>query len=249
MKNLRKNRTILVTGGSKGIGRSICIEFLKQGEDVVFTYRKKDRFYTSLIKSQSNFKSKILGIKCDSSKIENLNKLKKIIKKKFKKIDVLVNNVGDAIKRTKFEKSSDKLWQESIKVNLMSTVRTTKIFLDLLKKAKNSSVINIGSIAGKNPSSGDSLHYAVTKSSLSTFTKGLAVELSGIRVNCVAPSVVDTSFQKRLSSKKRLKRIVKSTPLNRIGYPKDVSNMVIFLSSKKATFINGETIYVAGGRQ
>ena len=118
-----------------------------------------------------------------------------------------------------------------------------------MKKAKNSSVINIGSIAGKNPSSGDSLHYAVTKSSLSTFTKGLAVELSGIRVNCVAPSVVDTSFQKRLSSKKRLKRIVKSTPLNRIGYPKDVSNMVIFLSSKKATFINGETIYVAGGRQ
>ena len=92
-----------------------------------------------------------------------------------------MNNVGDAIKRTKFEKYSDKIWQESIKVNIMSTVMTTKIFLDLLKKAKNSSVINIGSIAGKNPSSGDSLHYAVAKSALKNFTKGLAVELKNIR--------------------------------------------------------------------
>ena len=249
MKKIKKNRTILVTGGSKGIGRSICIEFLKQGEDVIFTYRKKDNSYNSLMKTQLNFKGEILGVKCDSSEIYNLNQLKKFIKKKYKKIDVLVNNVGDAIKRTKFEKSKDKLWLDSIKLNLMSTVRTTKIFLELLKKVKNSCIVNIGSIAGKNPSSGDSLHYAVTKSALATFTKGLAVELKGVRVNCVAPSVVDTNFQTRLSSKKRLKKIVKSTPLNRIGYPKDVSNMVVFLSSKKATFINGETIYVAGGRQ
>ena len=67
MKKIKKNRTILVTGGSKGIGRSICIEFLKQGEDVIFTYRKKDNSYNSLLKTQLNFKGEILGVKCDSS--------------------------------------------------------------------------------------------------------------------------------------------------------------------------------------
>ncbi len=246
---LKKNKTILVTGGSKGIGRSICIDFLKNGENVVFTYRKKDNFSVSLENIQLTYGGSILGVRCDSEKMGDLIKLKKTFKRKFKNLDVLINNVGDAIQRSKFENSTDKLWQRTLNVNLISTIRTSKIFLDLLKKTKNSCIINIGSIAGKNPSSGDSLHYAVAKSALKNFTKGLAFELKNIRVNCIAPSIIETNFQTRLSSKKRLIRIIKTTPLKRIGKPDDVSNMVTFISSSKASYINGQIIYISGGRQ
>ncbi len=246
---LKKNRTILVTGGSKGIGRSICIEFLKNGENVVFTYRKKDNFSTSLENIKQKYGGSILGMQCDSEKLSDLVKLRRSFKRKFKTLDVLINNVGDAIQRSKFENSTDELWQRTLNLNLISTIRTTKIFLDLLKKTKNSCIVNIGSIAGKNPASADSLHYAVAKSALKNFTKGLAVELRNIRVNCVAPSIVETNFQKRLSSNKRIKRIIKSTPLKRIGKPEDVSNMVSFICSSKASYINGEIIYISGGRQ
>ena len=200
------------------------------------------------MKTQLNFKGEILGVKCDSSEICNLNQLKKFIKKKYKKIDVLVNNVGDAIKRTKFEKSKDKLWLDSIKLNLMSTVRTTKIFLELLKKVKNSCIVNIGSIAGKNPSSGDSLHYAVTKSALATFTKGLAVELKGVRVNCVAPTLTKTDLAKGILRNERIEEnISEKHPLKKICEASDVSGMVNFLVSRDAKMVTGQIMRVDSG--
>ena len=243
-----KGKNVLVTGASKGIGRAICLEFLKLGANVFFTFRKKDSFSESLKKAKFRFSGKIYVIKCDANKIQNLKKLQKLVKKNIYKLDVLVNNVGDAFKRSKFENSKDDLWQKNINLNLMSAVRTTRFFLKMLKKSHSPCIINIGSIAGKNPGSGDSLHYSVSKSALEIFTRGLAKELKGFRVNCVAPSAIDTNFQKRLSSKKRLNKIIKATSLGRIGRPEEVSDLVVFLSSDAATYINGETIYLSGGR-
>ena len=253
MKNMNnkfsfKNKIVLVTGGSKGIGRSICLEFLNLGATVFFTYRKNDTTYKSLKNLGLKYKDKIKGLKCDSSNIQNLKKLSKEIKKNSNRIDILINNVGDAFARSKFINSDDNLWQKNINLNLMSAVRTTKLFLNMLKKSKKPCIINMGSIAGKTTGSGDSLHYAVSKTALEVLTKGLAKELRGFRVNCVAPSAIDTNFQKRLSTKKRLRKIIRSTPLGRIGFSEDISNLVTFLCSDAATYINGETIYITGGR-
>ena len=90
--------------------------------------------------------------------------------------------------------------------------------------------------------------YYTPHDALEVLTKGLAKELRGFRVNCVAPSAIDTNFQKRLSTKKRLRKIIQSTPLGRIGFSEDISNLVTFLCSDAATYINGETIYITGGR-
>ena len=183
--------------------------------------------------------------------IQKINKKKNLIlliKKKNKKINILVNNIGDALKRSTFVKSNDKLWIDSFDINFLSAVRTTRAFLKTFKKNKNSSIINIGSIAGKSGGSKDSLHYGSSKAALHIFTKGLAKEIKGVRVNCVAPSAIDTNFQKRLSSKKRLKKIIENTPLKRIGTSNEVAKLVIFLASNKASYINGEVIFISGGR-
>ena len=243
-----RDKTVLVTGGSKGIGRSICIDFAKLGANVFFTYRKKDKSYHTLTSLKFYGEKNIIGIRNSSTKEKFIYKIMKKIKKKNKKINILVNNIGDALKRSTFVKSNDKLWIDSFVINFLSAVRTTRAFLKTFKKNKNSSIINIGSIAGKSGGSKDSLHYGSSKAALHIFTKGLAKEIKGVRVNCVAPSAIDTNFQKRLSSKKRLKKIIENTPLKRIGTSNEVAKLVIFLASNKASYINGEVIFISGGR-
>ncbi len=241
-------KVVLVTGGSRGIGRSICIKFAELGAKVIFSYRKN----TSKVKSLQNLNfegsGQITGLRLPSLKDKDIKIFLKKTKKNYKQINFLINNIGDAIKRSSFLKSNEKLWLDNIEINLFSAVRFSKNLLKIFGKKKIYSIINIGSTAGKNGGQGDSLHYGVAKSALHTLTIGLAKELKNIRVNCVAPSAIDTSFQKRLSSKERINKIIKSTPAGRIGKADEVSNVVVFLCSEDSSYVNGEIIYVTGGR-
>jgi len=241
-----KNKTVLVTGGSKGIGRSICLHFARLGAKTIFTFRKKDNSVKSLLKIKFERKKTVYGYK-----VSNLNNnphyLLKEIRKKHKEIHFLINNVGDAIKRTSFKKSSPKLWNESYITNLQSTVETTRALLKNFNNNKIRTIINIGSVAGKSGGQGDSLHYGVMKSAIHTFSVGLSRELKNTRVLCVAPNAINTSFQKRLSSKERIRKIKSNNALNRLGTAEEVSNLVLFLCSEKASYLNGEVIYITGG--
>ena len=243
-----KNQSVLVVGGSKGIGRSISIKFAEKGAKVYFTSRKKDKFFKSL--NLVNFPNggKTYGFISSLKSEAQIWVLLKKIKKKSSNINVLINNVGDAIKRSSFINSSDDLWLKTIDTNLLITVRTTRLYLKLFKNTSKKSIVNIGSVAGRSGGEGDSLHYGTSKAALHIFSTGLAKELKDTRVNCVAPSIIDTNFQKRLSSKKRLKKIISSTPAKRIGKPDEVANVVTFLSSQEASYINGEVVVISGGR-
>ena len=240
-----KRQVVLVTGGSRGIGREIVKRFIKSGSKVYFTYKNSN--IKKLIKLNILKNKNLIPIKCDMSNINQINKIKKILNRE-KKIDILINNVGDVIKRTSFLNSDDKLWQNALDLNLMSAVRTTRIASKLLMKSKNGVIINISSIASKTGGGGDSLHYSVAKAAMNIFTKGLAKELKKIRVIGVAPSAVNTNFQKKYSSKQRLKRIIKETPMGRIGSPEEIAEFIYFVSSSKTSFLSGETIFITGGR-
>ena len=244
-----KQKNIFITGGSRGIGLSMVKKFAEKGDKVYFTYLKSKKSYFKKIGILS--KQNIIPIKCDMTKLSSINKLKKILGKE-KKIDVLVNNVGDVVRRSSFLQSTDRLWQDTLNLNLLSAVRTTKIMVRKLLKSDNPVVINISSIASKVGGSGDSLHYGVSKSGINTFTSGLAREFKKfsfhIRVVAIAPSIVDTDFQKKYSSKKRLKRLISETPMGRIGTPQEIAELVYFISSSKVSFLSGETIFVGGGR-
>ena len=219
----------------------------KKNAEVIFTYRKNDISVKSLINFSKNYNHKILGYKVNNLSDKSLKILLKKIKKKHKKINFLINNIGNAIRRTKFNKSSDELWLESLEINLMSAVRITKCVLNLFANYQLSSIVNIGSIAGKTFGQGDSLHYGVAKSALHGFTVGLSKELKKTRVNCVAPNAVNTDFQKRNSSAQRIKNIINKNKSGRLATSEEVASLVMYLCSNKAEFIDGQIIFMTGG--
>ena len=224
-----KQTIVLITGGSSGIGLETAKKFIYSGSKVYVTYlRDKNQN----LKKLNIFKNKnLIPIKCDMKKLKEIKKLKDILKKE-KKIDVLVNNVGDAVKRSSFLKSDDKLWESAININLLSAVRTTHALISLILKSNNGVIVNISSIAARTGGGGDSLHYGTSKAAMNGFTTGLAREFRTLRVIGIAPSIVDTDFQKRHSSKKRLQNVINATPLGRIATPLEIAEVIHFVSSR-----------------
>lgn len=238
-----KNKNILITGGSKGIGRKTAEIFLSLGAKVTITYRKDDNTVKSLKKMGINC------IKLDSLADSYTKNLSKFLAKN-KKLDILINNVGDAVKRTAFEVSDIQTWRKSFELNFFTTITTTFLALPYLKKSASGNIINISSIAAATTGAGDSLHYGVAKAAINSFTHGLAKELGqyNIRVNAVAPSIIDTDFQSRHSSKDRISKIISQTPLGKIGNVDEVAWPIIFLCSSYSSYISGECLYIDGGR-
>tara|TARA_B100001250_G_scaffold393015_1_gene395360 strand:- start:1219 stop:1941 length:723 start_codon:yes stop_codon:yes gene_type:complete len=240
---MKKIKNILITGGSRGIGRELVKFFAKKKFNVFYTYKKN-----SNLKQINNPYSNIYPIKCNMENQSNIKKLIKIIKKKKLKLNILINNAGDVFQRSKFSNSSDELWRKSINLNLLSSVYLTKGLLPQIVKSKHSVIINISSISARIGGGGDSMHYGVAKAGLNAFTIGLAKELKNIRVIGIAPSIIDTDFQRKHSTKKRISKIIKQTPLGRIGNVEDVRNLVDFLVSNRSSYLSGEIIYLSGGR-
>lgn len=236
MENKKK---ILITGGSRGIGKELVNFFSNKNFIVYYTYYKTKPSYT--------IKKNIKPMKCN---LENLNDVKKLIlnlKKKKIKLNFLINNAGNVFKRSSFKKSTQQLWQKTLNLNLISPIILTNGLMPIFEK-KKSVIINISSISSRIGGGGDSMHYGVAKAAINAFTIGLAKELNNIRVVAIAPSIIDTDFQKKHSSKKRLKKIIKETPVGRIGNVEDIRNLVEFLISEKSSYISGEVIYLSGGR-
>ncbi|MDO8463213.1 MAG: SDR family NAD(P)-dependent oxidoreductase [bacterium] len=232
-------RTALVTGGTKGIGRAIADALTSAGARVWVTARTMPAVSTSAV------------IVCDAVDPAAIAALADHLGGECASLDILVNNVGDAVRRSSFTASDDTLWRAALDTNLLSTVRTTHALLSLLTASTHAVIVNVSSIAARTGGSGDSLHYAVAKAGVDAFTIGLAKELGprGVRVVGVAPSVIATDFQARHSTADRTDRIIAQTPLGRVGTPDDVASVVAFLASDAARYISGETVLVSGGRR
>ncbi|MBF0371887.1 MAG: SDR family oxidoreductase [Alphaproteobacteria bacterium] len=244
-------RAVLVTGGSKGIGRA-CVEiFAAQGARVAFTWHSDANAAADLDAWAARRGHRVRGIRSDARDPAAYAPLREAVRGfTGGGLDVLVNNAGDAIRRSSFAASDDALWTDSLSLNLMSAVRACHTFLDLLKASEAGVVVNVSSIAAVTTGAGDSLHYGVAKAALDTFTKGLARETDGgaLRVVGVAPSAIATDFQTRLSSAERLDRIVAQTPAGRIGTAEEVGAVIAFLASPLAGYVSGAVLPITGGR-
>ena len=247
--NKFRNKNILVTGGSKGIGRACVESFSAAGAKVIFTYRSDDDSLKTLLERYD--RDIMVGVQFNSLHYDSYPRFVDTVKDFVgNKLDVLVNNVGDPIRRSSFEESDDDLWNDCLSINLLTTIKATRLFLPMLRKSEKGVIVNISSIAGTTTGAGDSLHYGVAKSALDTFTRGLAREMTdgAIRVVGVAPSAIDTDFQTRHSDEDRLQKIVGQTPIGRIGTVNEVAETVLFLSSENASYISGDTLLMTGGR-
>ena len=237
-------KTVLVTGGSRGIGKCIAENLALEGYNVVLNYNKSEEI-AALIKEELTSKGYNVEIyKADVSKREEVKKLVKFTISKFENIDVLINNAGIA-KLQMFNDITDEDWNEMIGTNLNSAFYTIQETLPNMIHNKNGCIINISSIWGMVGASCE-VAYSVSKAGIIGMTKALAKELglSNIRVNSIAPGVIDTEMNSNIDE--AIKEEIKDeTPLNKIGRPIDIYRCVKWLIEDE--FTTGQVISPNGG--
>ena len=240
------NKVVLITGSSRGIGRSIAVTFAKAEASVIINYKSKDKEAAIITDIISSYGNKCLCIKADVSKEKDVKNMIDTIIKEFGRIDVLVNNAGIAIDAD-FNDRKVKDWQDTLNTNLVGTFLVSKYAGIHMLKEKKGKIINISSTNGINSTYPYSIDYDASKAALINLTKNLAIQYAPyINVNSVAPGWVDTEMNSELP-KNYIKDETNKILLKRFAEPEEIADVVLFLASDKARYINSETIRVDGG--
>lgn len=237
-------KTVIVTGGSRGIGAAIVKELAKEDYNVVLNYNKSKEEAEKIKEELNSINKNIEIFKADVSKREDVKKLVKFTLEKFKNIDVLINNAGiDQIKP--FMDITDEDWNNIMNVNLNSVFYCTQEVLHNMIHNKKGCIINISSIWGVTGASCE-VHYSTSKAAVDGLTKALAKELgpSNIRVNSIAPGLVDTDMNKDITVEE-IEELKKEIPLGRIAKPEEIVKSIKWLIEDEYT--SGQVISINGG--
>ncbi|MCO4815016.1 MAG: 3-oxoacyl-[acyl-carrier-protein] reductase [Flavobacteriales bacterium] len=243
---LLQDKVVLITGASRGIGKSIAEECVAQGAKVAFTFLSSEEKAKALEAELSANGGVAKGFKSDASKFDEAQSLVDNVIEEFGTIDVLVNNAG-ITRDTLLMRMSEQQWDDVMNTNLKSAFNLTKAVQRPMLKARKGSIVNMSSVVGVSGNAGQS-NYAASKAGLIGFTKSIAQELGSrsIRCNAIAPGFIETEMTASLDQ-----NVVddwrKSIPLKRGGTPKDVANLVVFLGSDMSLYITGQTVNVCGG--
>lgn len=243
---LLDNKVVLITGASRGIGKSIAEECAKQGATVAFTYLSSEAKAKALEVELSQNGGQAKGFKSDAGNFEQAQQLVDDVVAAFGTIDVLVNNAG-ITRDTLLMRMTEEQWDDVINTNLKSAFNLTKAVQRPMLKARSGSIINMSSVVGVSGNAGQS-NYAASKAGLIGFTKSIAQELGSrnIRCNAIAPGFIETEMTGALDQKV-VEEWRSSIPLKRGGSPLDVANATVFLASDMSAYITGQTIHVCGG--
>lgn len=238
------SKVAIVTGGAKGIGAEIVRTLAENGYIVILNYNNSKVQAEELKNEMLQKGFNIEVVKADVSNRNEVNSLIEFAIKKFKKIDILVNNAGISLEGL-FTDVSEEMWQKIINVNLNSVFNRIQEVLKYMIKEKSGRIINISSIWGETGASCE-VAYSTTKAAINGMTKALAKEvgLSNIRVNAIAPGIINTDMNSRLSYEE-LEQIKEQIPLNRIGNTKDIARCVKWLVEDEYT--TGQIISINGG--
>ena len=237
-----KNKTVVITGGSKGIGLEITKTFLKHQANVIILARNKPK---RKIQSKGNTG---YFIECDIRNTESIDSAIKDIASKYKSIDVLINNAGGAPMADSLT-ASPKFHEAIIDLNLTAPLNLSqKIAKKMIKQKTVSNIINISSVTATRPTPG-SAAYGAAKGALVNLTKTLAVEWAPkIKVNSIIVGYIETENSiLHYGSKSEIKKVAKTIPLKRMGQPKDVANACVFFASDLAEWVTGSALEVHGG--
>ncbi|SDZ02131.1 3-oxoacyl-[acyl-carrier-protein] reductase [Proteiniborus ethanoligenes] len=241
-----RGKTALVTGGSRGIGRAIAIKLASLGSDILFSYSSNEEKAKEVQVEIEKMGRRVLAVKADVSKMDNVESLVIQGMNYFSKIDILVNNAG-VTKDNLLMRMTEEEWDDVINVNLKGTFNVTKSLIRNMLKQKECSIINVASIVGASGNAGQ-CNYAASKAGIIGFTKSLAKEVAkkNIRVNAVAPGFISTDMTEKLPEK-IVNEYLEKIPLQKLGEPEDIANAVAFLASDMSKYITGQIIVVDGG--
>lgn len=243
---LLEGKTALVTGASKGIGRSIALQYAAHGANVAFTYLSSVEQGQALEAELAAKGVKAKGYRSDASDFKQADKLINDVIADFGTLDILVNNAG-ITQDTLLLRMTEEMWNKVIDVNLKSCFNTVKAATKQMMKQKGGSIINMTSVVGLKGNAGQA-NYAASKAGIIGFTKSVALELGsrGIRANAVAPGFIETEMTAKLDEK-TVQTWRDAIPLKRGGKPEDIADACVFLGSNMSTYITGQVIQVDGG--
>ena len=244
--NLLKNKSVIITGGSRGIGKAIAEKFAQNGANLAITCIKITDEALELVKNIESLGVKAKVYESDASDFESALKLAENVFNDFGSIDVLVNNAG-ITKDNLLLRMSEEDFNDVMKVNMNSVFNNTKAVLRQMLKQKNGSIINLSSVVGVKGNAGQS-NYSSSKAAIIGFTKSVALELGSrnIRCNAIAPGFIETEMTKALQQD-QINEWAESIPLKRSGKPEDVANTSLFLASDMSSYITGQVMNVCGG--
>ncbi len=237
-----ENKTALITGGAKGIGKAIALELAKNGANIAINYRSS--IESELIKELESYNVKVVTYKCEVQDFEATKEMVEKVQADFGTIDILVNNAGITDDML-ILKMKEEQFDNVIDVNLKGTFNLTRHVSNIMLKQKSGAIINITSVIGLIGNAGQS-NYAASKAGIIGLTKSIARELGsrGITVNAIAPGFIETDMTEVLSDKIK-ETILTQIPLKKLGQSEDVARAVVFLATNK--YITGQVLNVDGG--
>ena len=240
------NKTAVVTGASRGIGRSIAIDLAKKGANVVVNYSGNEAKANEVVDEIKALGQQAFAVKADVSNAEEVQALMKQAVDTFGSIDILVNNAG-ITKDNLLMRMKENEWDDVININLKGVFNCTKAVTREMMKRRSGRIINVASVVGVCGNPGQA-NYVAAKAGVIGLTKTTAKELASrhITVNAVAPGFISTDMTDKLDENVQTE-MLKQIPLARFGAPEDISNVVVFLASEGAGYITGQTIQVDGG--
>ena len=241
-----ERKVVLVTGGSRRIGKEVAEIYAENGYDVVINYVSDRTDVEGIKKEFEEKKVKCLLIKADVSNSEDVEKMIEEAIKEFGKIDVLVNNAG-ITRDTLLMRMSEEDFDKVIEINLKGTYLVTKQVTKYMMKKRQGSIINLASVVGVVGNAGQA-NYAASKAGIIGFTKSIAKELASrnIRVNAVAPGFIETDMTNILKDEVK-ENIGNQIPLKRMGTAREVAEVIYFLGTDKSSYITGQVINIDGG--
>lgn len=243
-------KVALVTGASSGIGAAIAAELGREGADVTVNYFRNAAGAEAVVREIEAAGQSALGVRADVRQQAEVRRMFEQHLERFGRLDVLVNNAGDMIRRIPTAETPEEIWRDAIDLNLSSTFYCCQAAIAPMLKQHWGRIINISSVGARTGGGAGAIPYHAAKGGMMTLTKGLAKELAthAITVNTVAPGIIETELHDRHTAPAALAEWIRTLiPMQRAGQPIEIAKAVAFLASDDAAYITGVTLDINGG--